>query len=222
MPTFGHAAADDPLGLATDDGIVLVDVNEVLNQSIVDVLDHSGVLLTGSGAVVPIEGIYTLTCQYELQKTGGISVALNSDIGTTYRVFGINANCSSRTFPTVSVTALKPGAGSFATVLAAGSCSVAIAGGFGVVNLWGATCASPISSSLSISAQQASAISGTTGVILTAGLAVFGWRKDCTLEGFVAPTLALSGVYESASSEKTSRDGFQIFSKSWRADLAFA
>jgi hypothetical protein len=63
MPTFGHAAADDPLGLATDDGIVLVDVNEVLNQAIVDVLNHTGVLITGATAVIPIEGIYTLTCQ---------------------------------------------------------------------------------------------------------------------------------------------------------------
>ena len=222
MPLFAHAHTDDPLSLATEDDIVLVGVREVLGHGIVDLLGEKGLYVTGSDAVKRIEGVYTLTTTYELKSTA-LAFNLNADIGG-YRVQNVSVNCTSRTFPQVTITSVKPGNGSFCAVLAGGVNTVTISGGFGMVNLWGATCTEPISSTMNIGGQTAMAIAGTSGEILTLGLAVYGWKKSCTLEGYVLPTLG-DGTYQSEGTDDlpvSARDGMKTYSKGWQADLAFA
>ena len=89
MPTFAHAAGDDPLGLAVAGDIVLTNLTgPVLVKQLVDLLSEQGVPLKTSAVL--IEGIYQITCNYEL-KSSQLVLPLNAAVGANgYRVQSVD------------------------------------------------------------------------------------------------------------------------------------
>jgi len=214
MPVFSHAHTDDPLGLATAGDIVLVSVSPERQFEVVDMLSELAVPLKSSA--VKIRGVIATTIDYEL-KAASLVIPLGTDIGTDdYRIASISANCNANGYPTVSVVAIRPEAGSFAATPGSYG-NLTVVGGFGVVNLWGSTCTQPISSTLSISSQRAIANHHTTGVILTLGMVMYAYRKDVTIEGYTDITIPVGAILSSDNNAdpKTSREAYNTFRVSY-------
>lgn len=215
-PIYGLPAASDPLGLA-DTGIILAEAPEILEQELVEMNDQEALAL--GSATVERDGIYVCTCVYLLADAlVSLELPFGSDLGD-YRAQNANVNCDGRGAPRVTVTAIKPKTGSFATVAGDKTATLTIAGGVGAVALFGATCADPISSSLSISGQRA--IASVGGNILTKGLAVFGWKGQATLESYSSSTPPV-GSKKSTEGSRPSSEGFTIYTRSWAHYLTFA
>lgn len=213
MPDFALLHTDDPLGLATASNIVLTDVNEELVKQLVDVLSEQSVPIAASAKLV--RGIWTLRTSYELVDDT-ITLPLGVNVGEDgYRISAIQAQCSEEGYPTVNVTSVKPEAGTFGDTPGTYG-SLTVAGGYGVVELFGATCTQPQSSSCSISSQQA--IASVGGVIQTAGLVLFAYRKECSLEGFSDVTIPAGGK-DTTDGTRGGRSAFDGLYKSWTAYL---
>lgn len=211
MPTFTLLHTDDKLGLATAGDIVLTEAREVTTKEVVDILSERAVPLKDSAK--QIRAVTTFTAGYEL-RDDSLVLPLGVDVGINdFRISAVRVQCSAEGYPTVSVTAVKPAAGSFAATPGTYG-SLTVMGGFGIVNLFGATCTQPTESSCNISSQQAMAIAGTSGEILTEGMVLFAYRKDCSMAGYTEITIPVAGVETSADDNKV-RAQFAGQAKSW-------
>jgi len=211
MPDFALLHTDDPLGLATAGDIVLTEVNEVLNHDLVDILSEQAVPIPDSAKL--IRGIHTLNTSYEL-RSSDLVIPLGVDVGlNNYRVSSIRASHNSEGYPTVSITAVKPEFGTFHDTPGSYD-DVTVTGGFGMVELWGGTCDAPLSSSCNISSQQAVAVAGTDGKIMTAGIVLYAYRKEATLEGYSVVAIPASGQ-QTSEDERKGREGWNIVARGW-------
>lgn len=215
MPGFALVHTDDKLGLATAGDIVLTEAREALAREVVDILSEQAVPIKGSAK--KIKGVWTFTSSYELKDTN-LVVPLGVDVGAdSYRIRAVRASCNAEGYPTVTLTAVKPAEGSFQDTPGTYG-SLTITGGFGVVDLWGGTCDQPTESSCNISSQQALAVAGTDGNILTLGMVLYAYRQECTLAGYTAVTIPIDSIETSDDTNKE-REGFSSFAKSWNTYL---
>ena len=213
MPDFALLHTDDPLGLATADNIVLTDVTEELNRQIFDVLSEQAVPIPASAKAV--RGVHTLRTSYEVTDSS-LVLPLGVNVGSNgYRISAVQVTASEEGVPQVNVTAVKPEQGSFADTPGNYN-DLTVPGGYGVVALFGGTCAQPQSSRCSISSQMA--IASVQGEILSGGLVLYAYRQECTLEGYTDVTIPAS-AHETTNATRGGRTAFGEKYKSWTAYL---
>jgi hypothetical protein len=210
MPTFAHTSATDPLGLATDNVIVLTDQNGGDAREHVEVLNAAAQYVTAATTAIKIrtEG----RSAYELLATARLVVDFGVAINTHYIATGLTAQYTSEGYPTAEVTWIKFSA--IAKYLATGSGQITLTGGFGLVEKFGATFAQGISSRLSVSMMNSEAMAETSGDFLDAGYTHYGLKCEYTVEAYDAITIP-AGAVPAGTDSKTGRTAWGTFSKSW-------
>lgn len=215
MPTFSHTHASDPLALATAGDIVLVDQTPAIKREIIDILSEASKPLADSAKT--IRGVVEVTVNYELKSTA-LTVQFGANVNTDWRIISASYNAGAGQYPTLSLTAIKPESGSFATAIAVGS--LEFPGGFGLLTtLFGASCAAPISCTASVSGQTVMAITHDTGAILAEGLSVYGHRADISIEGYSAITGIDPSLVVSSGGPSSGREAYGRYSLGFRKYL---
>jgi hypothetical protein len=210
MAEMTYFAPSDLLGLSDGTNIILASSGGGARKQYVEVF-------TANGAYIPTAAVATRphdehTVEYELIG-GSLALNIGAAVNTNYFITGVSANCGSEQYPRVSVTFLKfSAANKFNSGSKKGT--ITLTGGFGVVNLFGATAAGAISSSLSLTTQQAETLASTSGDYQEGGYAIYGLKTECSVESTTAITIPAGGK-ETASDENGSQTGAKIFSKSW-------
>lgn len=215
MPEFALTSADDPLGLAGDE-IQLTDVQQAAVKDYSESLGDSAKYVTNATkALRPRdEG----SCSYELFDTASLVAAFGAAVNTDYIITGLSANLSATARPTVTLNWIKPSA--IAKLKAYGSSvSQTIGGGFGVVNLFGASIAGSaeaISATVSIEMQTADAGLGTDADYVPAGLYYYGFKRSVSLQAYGVITIPAAGYSTNKNDTGTlGREGWKVFSADW-------
>lgn len=200
---FSMVAADDLLGLATNDDIVLNDTNGGPVNQFVEGVNHDAAWIDSAAQIVrPIE---QYTNSYTLYSSS-LVLSLGALVNTDYIITGCQAGSTNEGYPTVSVTFVKLSNVNKFLVTETGT--ETIAGGFGLVNKFGATFAQGISSRMSLSMKTADALEPTSGDFSEGGYTVFGFKRSIELESFDALVYA-AGHVESSGTRK-SAEGWDI------------
>tara|TARA_R110002110_G_scaffold55641_3_gene158810 strand:+ start:911 stop:1537 length:627 start_codon:yes stop_codon:yes gene_type:complete len=199
-------AADDLLGLATDDDIVLNDTTGGPVNQYVEAVNHDAVFIDAAAQIV--RPISQFTNSYTLISSS-LVLSLGALVNTNYLITGIQAGSNSGGYPTVSVTFV-----SFSNVnkfVANETGTTTILGGFGLVNKFGGTFAQGVSSSMTLSTKTADALEPTSGDFSEGGYTVYGFKKSISLESFDAITFAALKV-ESSGTRKNA-EGWDVLFK---------
>lgn len=206
---FAHAHTDDPLGLATAGDIVLVDVSGGERKNYVEMLSELGVYIAAAAqAIRPVEEYQV---QYEL-RSSTLTIPLGALINTNYAVTGLQVGCGSEKYPSVSANIIKfSNANKYLAPVSVPS-AIAITGGFGLVNKWGATVTGGISSTMSISMQSVDALEETSGDFLEDGYCQYGFKQDVTIESYNLVSSLGTGAKVTSRDAKTGRNGLKTFS----------
>lgn len=213
MPDFHHAHTDDPLGLADETGIILVDKNGGVRKDFVEMLAADGRFI--AAAVVELKPVEEYQLTYELRDAGGLTLAFGVAVNTNYILTAGSVKCGSGAYPTVDVTALKPSNINKLKAYTGAAIELAVAGGFGMVNKFGATFSKGISSGASVSMQTAEAMEETSGDYLEAGLYYYGFKLEATAEAYDSITLPVGAFSGQPLDTKTSRDGWKTYAAAW-------
>jgi hypothetical protein len=209
-----HITSTDPLGLASAGIINLKSITPSTPRGYVEVLLADGKYSpTALKVIRPLE---QWDIVYELLDTASLVLNFGVAFNTAFLLTAASCTCGPEAYPQVTVTAIKP---SSAGMIKAGtSKSLTCAGGFGIVNKWGATSAlSFISSSCSISMQAIDAMHESTGDFLVDGLYRYGFKQECQAEAYaaiVAP-VASHAFPNAPATPKETAEGLQVYSASW-------
>ncbi len=208
-----HVTSADPLGIGTLDGsngINIVNIAGGPERQFHEVLAGNGKFI--QAAVKILKPIEMWTIDYELLDAASFSLAFGVLVNSNYLVSAFQANCGAEVRPTISVSAMKPSAANLVKAYAGGAVVVTMAGGFGIVEKWGATSAGQmVSSSCNISMQTLEGMNETSGDFDVGGIYHYAFKKNVSIEAYGAITPpALSHYGESKKRE--GRDGIQIYS----------
>jgi hypothetical protein len=210
MAEMTYFAPTDLLDLADGTNVILAGNGGGARKQYVEVFAATGAYI--ADAAVATRPHDEFTVEYELVG-GSLVLNVGEAVNTDYFITGISANCGSEQYPRVSVTFLKFSA---ANLFNSGSkkATITITGGFGVVNLFGATAEGAISSSLSLTTQQVETLASTSGDYQEGGYAIYGLKQECQIESTTAISLPADGK-ETSSDERASSTGAKTYSKSW-------
>lgn len=214
MPT-PHISSDDPLDLAEAGVINLTGINWSQSKGYVEILSPAGLYLAAAlKATKPLDQVQV---DYELLANASLTVALGALINTDYLISAITCACGPDKYPAVSVTAIKPSAPGLVKEYGS-AIDLTFAGGFGIVNKFGATSASAfVSSNCSISMQQLEAMHETSGDFLADSIYRYGFKQEVSCEAYGAIVIPV-GAHASPNapaSPKETREGWQIYSASF-------
>jgi len=215
MPDFAIEIAD-PLGIGTIDGSNAINVTEVSGGDRNDFHE----VIAGNGkyiesAVKIIKPREEWTIGLELLDGAAFSLAFGVAVNTDYLVTSFSANCTPDTRPVISITAMKPSSAAKIKAYFGGATTVAIAGGFGIVEDWDCSSVDAfLSSQTSISMQTAEAMEETSGDFLDGGLLQWAFKQETSVEAY--GTITLPGTAHQPSGDiRRSRDGWKIFAASY-------
>jgi hypothetical protein len=204
------------LGIGTLNGsnaINVVDISGGPRKGFHEVLAGQGQFI--QSAVKTLRPVEEWSIQYELLDGAAFSLAFGTPVNTNYLITSFQASCGPEARPTISVTALKPSAAAKIKAYALGAISVSMSGGFGIVEKWGATSTDAfVSSNCNISMQTLEAMEETSGDFLAAGIYHYGFKKEVSVEAYGAITEPASSQVTD-SDQRESRDGWQIYAKSF-------
>jgi hypothetical protein len=214
MPSV-HISSSDPLGKASAGVINLTSITPSTPRSFVEVLLSTGKYdISSLKTIKPLEQ-WDLT--YELLDTASLSLSLGVAQNTSYLITALSCSCAPDKYPEVNVTIIKPSAAN--KIKANGSgVAVALVGGFGVVNKFGATStAAFVSSQMSISLQTLEAMEETSGDFMQAGIYHFGFKQECQAEAYAAITIPAGAHAQTnaPTTPKETREGWQIYPAAW-------
>ncbi|MBP7430715.1 MAG: hypothetical protein KBC05_14875 [Candidatus Hydrogenedentes bacterium] len=201
----------DPLDLADASDIVLNSANGGPRMQYVEVFSPTGAYLAGGTVAIRPREEYSI--EYTLVG-GSLVLNIGALVNTNYVITGVNVSCRTDGYPTVGLTALKFTNANMFNATNSLKTTLTITGGLGVVNLFGATAAGAISSSMSLSAQTAETLAPTGGDLAVGGFVMYGLKQECQLESTSAITLPAGGKLTSEDSRKSST-GAQINFKAW-------
>lgn len=212
-----HIGSTDPLGLGAVDSIIhLKGLRGGPNKEFHEVMGGSGKYR--SDGVVELRPAEVWQITYELFDGATLTLAFGAVVNVNYLITGVSANCSDSDYPQVTVDVIKPSApGKIAAY--GGAISIDIAGGFGVVNKFGATSTGDFASSgLSIEMQsidvpQEAAVAGVSDYA-DGGIYRYGFKKSCTAQARGALTLPGTGYVTEQTTEETP-DGVKLYNASW-------
>jgi hypothetical protein len=208
-----HVTSADPLGLGTLDGsngINVVAINGGPVRQFHEVLAGNGKYI--GSAVKILKPIEEWTVDYELLDGASFSLAFGVLVNSSYLVTAFSASHGAENRPTVSVTAMKPSAANLIKAYAGGAVSVTLAGGFGIVEKWGATAAAAfLSAQCSISMQTLEGMDETSGDFMVGGIYHYGFKKEVSVEAYGAITVP-AGSHYGESKKRQGRDQIQIYS----------
>lgn len=212
-----HVVSDDPLGLATVDGVIhLIGVRGGPVKEFHEVMGGAGKYR--SDGVVTLRPVETYQVTIELLLGATLTLAFGVPVNTNYLITGFSANCSDSDYPQVTIDVMKPSAaGLIATY--DGTIEIEIAGGFGVVNKFGATAAGEFAASscsvemLSIDVPKEAAVAGVSDYC-TGGIYRYGFKKSCTAQARGAITTPV-GAYVTEQPTEETRDGVKLYNASW-------
>jgi len=208
-----HVTSADPLGIGTLDGsngINIIDITGGPSRQFHEVLAANGKFI--QSAVKFLKPVEEWVFNYELLDGASFSLAFGVPVNTSYLVTAFQASCGADVRPTISVSVVKPSAANLIKSYAGGAISVTMAGGFGIVEKWGATAAEAmLSSQCSISMQTLEAMDETSGDFLVGGIYHYGFKKECAVEayGVITPP---AGSFYGESKKREGRDGIQVYS----------
>lgn len=213
MPTHAHAHTDDPLGLATETGIILTDRNGGPRRELLESLAANGKYL--AAAVKILKPVEEWSMSYELHDGATLTLVFGAAVNTNFLITAASAKYSATGRPVVDVSCVKPSAANkikaYATAI-----TIDFAGGFGLVDKFGATFSQGISSQCSITMQTApEAMGETDGDYLTGGLYHFGFKKECQAEAYDSITLPAGAHSAQPLDLKTGRDGWKTYAAAW-------
>lgn len=210
MAEMTYFDPDDLLGLSDVADIILVSNVGGARAQHVEVYAANGVYL--EAGVVPIRPREEHTVEYQLIG-GTIEIPIGEAVNTSYFITGVSCNCSAESYPRVSITFAKfTNANMFNT--GSKKATITLTGGFGVVNLFGATAVGAISSSMSLGTGTVETLASTSGDLQEGGFALYGLKQTCSIESTTAISLPALG-HSTAEDEKASSTGASTFSKSW-------
>jgi len=210
---YAHAHTDDPLGLATESGIILVDLDPQENgaSQYVESRRADNKILE----VLEVNPADQVTVNYEVHADSTLTLAFGVQIGATgYVLTSANISAPSDNYITASVTAIKLSAIAKVDLVNGATESIDVVGGFGVPNALGSgiTVAAKgfISGSLSVSTNVAEAFESAD--YKTDGYLITYIRKQYTFEAL--SQLTMPGTWYGAvnSEPKSSREGWKIYS----------
>lgn len=210
MPEMTYFAPNDLLGLANGTSIIIASNAGGERKQYTEVLGNTGAFITTAPVAVRPHEEHSI--EYEV-LSGDLTVNVGQAVNTSYFVTGLSVSCSAESYPRVSVTFVKfSNVNKFNT--GSKKCTIVISGGHGVVNLYGATAAGAIGSSMSLSSQAAETISPTGGEFQEGGYGMFGIKQDCSIESTTAITIPVAGFLVSANT-RGGNSGATVYSSSW-------
>lgn len=215
MPSV-HVVSACPLGIGTLDGsngINIVDVSGGPRSDFLEVLAGKGqFILSAVKALRPVE---EWSIQYELLDGAALSLAFGVAVNTNYLITSFNAACGPDAYPTVNLTCVKPSSAAKIKPYAFNAITLALAGGMGIVEKFGATAAEAfVSSSCNVSMRELEAMGETDGDYLAAGLYRYGFKKEVSVEAYGAITEPVNAKV-TTSDQRESREGWKTFAKSF-------
>jgi hypothetical protein len=212
-----HIATADPLGIGTLDGSTEINVTELSGGNVKEFHE----VLAGNGrhiqaAVKELRPNEEWSIAYELLDGAAFSLAFGVPVNTDYLITSFSASCGPDSRPTVNVTAIKPSAaGKIKSYAGGGAITIAMSGGFGIVEKWGATSTGAfLSSSCNISMQTLEAMEETSGDFLDAGIYHYGFKKEVSVEAYAAITPPANSKVTDAPTRE-SREGWKVFASSF-------
>jgi len=213
MATY-HSTSEDPLDLAEAGVINLVSLTPSTPRSYVEVLLSTGKY--SADALKVIRPLEQWEIVYELLDDASLVLPFGIAVNTNYLITAADATCQPEAYPLVSVSIIKP---SSATMIKAGTeYDFTIAGGYGIVNKWGATSASSfVSSAASISMQSLDLMDEASGDFLVDGIYRFGFKMECQAEAYAAivTPVAAHATPNAPATPNEKREGPQTYSASW-------
>jgi hypothetical protein len=213
-----HVVSEDPLGLATVDGVIhLIGVRGGPQKEFHEVMGGAGKYR--SDGVVTLRPVETYQVTIELLAGATLTLAFGVAVNTNYMITGASVNCSDSDYPQVTIDVIKP---SSANKIAAydGTIELEVVGGFGVVNKFGATAAADFAASscsvemLSIDVPQEAAVAGVSDYCV-GGIYRYGFKKSCTAQARGVITPPASGAYVTEQPTEETRDGVKLYNASW-------
>lgn len=217
---FAHTHTDDPCKLATAGDIVLVSASGGIRRDFVEMLSEKGIYIPD--AAVKTKPVEEFQIEYELRDST-LTIPLGAYINSAYLMTALNVQSASDKYPTVSLTVVKFSAtDKLLTASSAGTLSASsidIAGGFGLVNKFGATITRGISSTLSVSMQAAERLEETSGDYLAAGYVQYGFKQELSFESYsaIGSGETITGIADAnvtSRDKKTGRDGWETHAAS--------
>jgi len=210
MAEMSYFGPSDLLGLADGTNIILVSSGGGARRQYVEVYAANGAYLSGAAVAIRSRDEHSV----EYQVIGGeLVLPIGTAVNTSYFITGVSVQCSSDSYPRVSITFLKfTNANMFNT--GSKKTTITVTGGFGVVNLWGAMAAGAISSSMSLQSQTVETLAPTSGDLQEGGFALYGLKQECSVESTTAITLGANAV-ETASDTRAGSTAATIYSRSW-------
>lgn len=210
-----HITSTDPLGLASAGVINLKSITPSTPRSYHEVLLSSGKYK--ADALKVLKPLDQFEIVYELLDTASLTLSFGVAVNTNYIITAASCACGPDKYPLVTVTAIKPTA---INMLKASSDGVTLvcAGGFGIVNKWGATATSAfISSNCSVSMQTLDAMDETSGDFLVGGLYYFGWKQEMSFEayGVITAPAGSHATPNKPATPKESAEGWQVYPASF-------
>lgn len=210
----GLQASDDPLGLATFP-IQLVSTTGGERKDYDEAIGDNSKY--HESAVQEIRPREEGSCSYELHDTAEMTIPLGVLVNTNYAINSVSINQSAEGRPTVDLGWIKfSDPAKFKAQ--ASPINVVVDGGYGVVNLYGATLGAgvePINASVGIEMQTDDAGLGTDQDYIDDGYFLYGFKQTVELQAYGAITLPSGAKLTSEDTDQKSRDGFTNSQKSW-------
>lgn len=215
MTASVHITSSDPLNLASAGVINLKKLTPTTPRNYVEPLLSSG--LFSAGGLKMIKPLEQWDIIYELLDTASLTIAFGAAINTNYLVTAFQCSCGPDKYPEVTLTVIKPSSASMIKAYGS-SIDITVVGGFGLVNVYGATAAADfLSSQCSVSMQSLEGMDETSGDFMVDGIYRYGFKQECSAEAYGAITIpGTAHASPNAPSTPTeSAEGFQIYSAAW-------
>jgi hypothetical protein len=201
----------DLLSLATASDVIVTQSDGGAQSQFVEVLGPGGFYVPEGAVAIRPRSLFNVS----FTLVGGtLTLNFGVAIQTNYFLLGASVSCASENHPTASLNFAQFTAPAMFNAADSGVAEVAILGGLGVVNLFGATAAGAIRSSLNISTQQVETLNPTGGDLQVGGFALYGLKREVTIESTSAITTPV-GAKVTASPTRASANGPTIFVKTW-------
>lgn len=212
-----HVGTADPLGLATVNGVIhLIGLRGGPQKEFHEVMGGSGKYR--SDGVVTLRPVEVWQVSMELLDTASLTLTFGAVVNTSYMITGASVNCSNSDYPQVTVDVIKPSAPGKITAYG-GAITLVVAGGYGVVNKFGATATKDFAASscsiemLSIDVPKEVAVAGISDYA-DGGIYRYGFKRSCTAQAHSAITTPGTAYVTEAPIEET-RDGVRLWNASW-------
>lgn len=200
----------DPLGLGAIDGTTPINVTDLsIGERVENLEAMAGNSKWIENAVIQMKPHDELSITYELLAGASFSVGLGVAINTDWLITALTANMSTDTYPTISITAMKPSAANKIKPYIIGAVSFSLLGGLGIRNTFGASSSDCFtSSSVSISMLEADILEDTSGDFCIAGIYRYGFKEEVSVEAYDTITIP-SDAHKIDNDAREGRDAWQ-------------